>query len=298
MVRRTKFETKISHERWLVSYADFITLLFAFFVVMYSVSQVNESKYKVLSNTLEEVFSASKIDEIEDRLQTENNVAQLDELQEELQESLAGLIDEGDVVLSGNEQWVDIQLNANILFNTGKADPSEEAKKVFAEVAQILSPYENGVAVIGHTDDVPIRNAEFDSNWELSSSRAVSIVTLLAFQGVAPQRMSAVGYGEYQPIADNTTAEGRAKNRRVVLRVAKAAAPSAKETASQAVGSSEVEPNQNGEQQEDATETQNIQENQDDEDRIQPVKLRGGGLLFSSDPDLPRNNPPAQEPAQ
>lgn len=313
MLRRQSFETKINHERWLVSYADFITLLFAFFVVMYSVSQVSEKKYKVLSSTLEAAFSSGSLSDAdrEDDLHGDvsTNTAPLDLLQDEFTEAFSGLISAGKITLSGNEQWVEIELNSNILFGSASADASDTARRLFADVADILAPYDNAVAVSGHTDNVPIRNARYESNWALSSSRAVSVVNLLAYSGVSPERLSAVGYGEYRPIADNTTEEGRGLNRRVVLRVAKDAVPAdkvdARSLGDEAVDSDDradeirevgTEELNNGDGDENNVTADSVGSKSQPSDvrseipGLAPVKLEGGGLLFSSDPDLPRNN--------
>ena len=321
MIRRQPIETLPNRDRWLVSYADFITLLFAFFVVMYSISHVNEGKYKVLAETFDRAFSQTDGDmDIDQRLlnvETENELSgvqtgelgSLESLEQALESALAGLIAEGDVSLSGNEQWIDIALNANILFESGRAETSEEAERVFSDVASVLAPFENAVAVSGYTDNVPISNALYKNNWELSSARSVAVVSILAFQGVSPERLSAVGYGEYRPIADNQTPEGRAKNRRVVLRVAKDAVALPEQDVAELFAN---ELSQNGSessvdggtvnsdiQNGALADSNGVDDNNVDrnEAKVKPVKLRSGGLLFSSDPDLPRVNG-VEEPDQ
>lgn len=292
MIRRPRIETKINHERWLVSYSDFITLLFAFFVVMYSVSQVSESKYKMLSDTLEKTFSSTAQNPAAEVAQQpdENipNVVEPAMLAHELEEAFSGPISSGRVTLSGNEDWVELAVNSEVLFESGSARPGVEAVKIFSDVADILAPFDNAVAVSGHTDNVPISTSEFQNNWQLSSARAVSVVNLLAYGGVNPARLSAIGHGEYRPIADNSTAEGRAANRRVVLRVARDIVPQTPLGPEQAVISAESglpndqaspeaipEPLQAGDLPPDGP--------------IKPIKLKNGGLLFTSDPDLPQH---------
>ena len=322
MIRRQPIETKVNHERWLVSYADFITLLFAFFVVMYSISQVNESKYKVLSETLEQVFSdnvfvQSNLKEGDSDKLFSSSIpdvpAKLNQIQEQMITALSGMVKEGDVTLSGNEQWIEIALSANILFQSGQAKPSADAKRIFADIAQVLAPHANAIAVAGHTDTIPINNSQFSNNWELSAARSVAIVSLLAYQGVSPERMSAVGYGEHHPIADNTTPEGRKRNRRVVLRIAKDAvklpaepmdqvfpALDSKVDKEQNQSDSDVTPLLESQVKNPATNRQSHSDtsraNSNAKNRlykgIEPVKLKSGGLLFSSDPQLPRNNAP------
>ncbi|UBM23912.1 flagellar motor protein MotD [Pseudomonas sp. p1(2021b)] len=241
MARRRHTEEHENHERWLVSYADFITLLFAFFVVMYSISSINEGKYKVISQALIGVFNDPERsmkpipigDErpltikpteplVKDSEQTDAGLAQssvdpLQSIADDVREAFGDLIKSDQMTVRGNELWVEIELNSSLLFGSGDAMPSDVAFNLIEKVANILKPFANPVHVEGFTDNLPIRTAQYPTNWELSSARAASIVRLLAMNGVDPARMASVGYGEYQPVASNDTAEGRARNRRVVL---------------------------------------------------------------------------------
>lgn len=298
MIRRPSIETKINHERWLVSYSDFITLLFAFFVVMYSVSQVNETKYRTLSETLEHAFNAkdsTKGSESTDR--HEITLAALGDIQEQMESALQGVINDGTVTLNGNQFWVEIEIDANAFFASGKAQPSQEARRVLNKVASILAPFDNAVSIAGHTDDLPISNSEFQNNWELSAARAVSVVNLLAFAGVDPTRLSAVGYGEYRPIAPNDTEEGRRANRRVVLRVEQAQAEVPTVSAAESVGAGSSLPASGDESatldlsvSDDAAKLESEPVSEEGlPETVEPVKLRSGGLLFTSDPERSRN---------
>ncbi|UVJ45459.1 flagellar motor protein MotD [Pseudomonas sp. LS1212] len=241
MARRRPPQEHENHERWLVSYADFITLLFAFFVVMYSISSVNEGKYKVLSQALIGVFNDADRslkpipigDErpvtikpaeplIKDSEQLDAGLAQasIDPLQtiaNDVRDAFGDLIKSDQLTVRGNELWIEIELNSSLLFGSGDAMPSDVAFTIIEKVGKILKPFDNPVHVEGFTDDLPIRTAQYPTNWELSSARAASIVRMLAVEGINPVRMASVGYGEFQPIASNGTAEGRARNRRVVL---------------------------------------------------------------------------------
>lgn len=241
MRRRRHSEEHENHERWLVSYADFITLLFAFFVVMYSISSVNEGKYKVISQALLGVFSDPERsmkpipigDErpvsvtpaqplIKDSEQVDAGLAQVDSdplktISDDVSAAFGDLIQSNQMTVRGNELWVEIELNSSLLFGSGDAMPSDVAFEIIEKVANILKPFANPVHVEGFTDNLPIRTAQYPTNWELSSARAASIVRLLAMEGVNPARMASVGYGEYQPLTSNDTAQGRARNRRVVL---------------------------------------------------------------------------------
>lgn len=239
-MRRRRREEHENHERWLVSYADFITLLFAFFVVMYSISSVNEGKYKVLSDTLVGVFNqperaarpisigeevprtlAPDLDAAPESEESTGPTDALNQIALNVQEAFGDLIQSNQLTVRGNELWVEIDLNSSLLFSSGDAVPSEEAFAIVEKIAKILAPYENPVHVEGYTDNVPINTGPYPSNWELSTARAASIVRMLAAEGVSAGRMAAVGYGEFQPVSANETAEGRARNRRVVLVVSR-----------------------------------------------------------------------------
>ncbi|NBA95794.1 flagellar motor protein MotD [Pseudomonas sp. R5(2019)] len=241
MARRRPPEEHVNHERWLVSYADFITLLFAFFVVMYSISTINEGKYKVVSQALIGVFNDPerslrpipigderpltvkpaeplvKDAEEEDAGITQSAAEPLQTIAQDVRDAFGDLIKSNQLTVRGNELWIEIELNSALLFGSGDAMPSDKAFSIIEKVAQILKPFGNPVHVEGFTDNLPIRTSQYPTNWELSSARAASIVRLLAMEGVDPGRMASVGYGEFQPVTSNDTAEGRARNRRVVL---------------------------------------------------------------------------------
>lgn len=239
MRRRNKHESE-NHERWLVSYADFITLLFAFFVVMYSISSVNEGKYKVLSDTLGGVFnqpqqvinpiqigettplSLSPIDgqgEHDGGSEIEND--SLADIAQAMQAAFGDLISAGEIEVRGNELWIEIELSSGLLFPSGDALPLDNAFFLTEKIAEILAPYDNPIHVEGFTDNVPISSRLYPTNWELSAARAASVVRMLAHGGIDPSRLAAVGYGEFRPVADNTTVAGRRANRRVVLLVSR-----------------------------------------------------------------------------
>lgn len=241
MARRKRIEEHVNHERWLVSYADFVTLLFAFFVVMYSISQVNQSKYRVLSNTLNAAFNqpeltlkpiqigelpkSSPVSLIQldaSATQRADLPQEFKQLSEQLERALGGLIQSNLVTLRGNELWLEIELNSSLLFDSGDAElKNRAALELLGQIAAILRAQNNPVRVEGFTDDVPIHTPRYPSNWELSSARAASVVQFFIEEGLDPARLMAVGYAEYQPIAPNDSAEGRSRNRRVVLMVSK-----------------------------------------------------------------------------
>jgi chemotaxis protein MotB len=351
-----------NQDRWVVSYADFITLLFAFFVVMYSMSSVNEGKYKSLTESLGSAFSnqdkpkttpppappkpepahdtgqptpqdilnipfesmkpgnqatlgaeknletatvnnnasapepielflkGSQVspdvldvtfeataankqatteiagspalpetettpdsDSIEPSLdigkssfadllsipfealkpdkQTTAEIEKTRELSEgllkemqqlkqasnQLETALQPFIDDNLVAVKRNDYWIELEMNSELLFLSGEAALSSKAQPALQKIAQVINTLPNAVHVEGHTDNVPIDNQIFPSNWELSSARATSMVREFIKQGTDPTRLSAIGYGEFHPIGDNTTEEGRFKNRRVTL---------------------------------------------------------------------------------
>ncbi|PCK10066.1 MAG: Fis family transcriptional regulator [Alteromonadaceae bacterium] len=309
MIRREPIKSSISHERWLVSYADFITLLFAFFVVMYSVSQVNEQKYKVLSDTLSQVFAPSGIKNTSvpgDTNAANTNTVDIEQFAQQLQSVLAPLLDQQLVDIDLREQWVDISLPSQILFESGSAKIQRDARSLFSQLADLLAPIDNAIGVHGHTDDVAISTSQFADNWALSSARAVSIVSLLAYQGVNPRQLTAVAWGEYQPVADNATAEGRARNRRVVLRISRQMVPmSEQETIGPAPEPASVgnAGSVAAEMQAPTTSVAPITPleapgriDNSSPSALKPLKLQGGGLLFTSDPDLPRLNKVIESP--
>jgi chemotaxis protein MotB len=250
MGRRKHVEEHTNHERWLVSYADFITLLFAFFVVMYSISQVNESKYRVLSNTLEDAFNQPElaVDPIqigEKARSNPTNLVQLnanatktkdgeggpenaanmpDEFKQvatKIAEAFGDLMKQGLVTLRGNEEWLEIEMKSSLLFDSGDATLSNNALELLGQVAAILREQKNAVRVEGFTDNVPIHTPRYPSNWELSSARAAAVVQLFVEEGIDAGRLVAAGYGEFQPVGPNDTPENRTKNRRVVLMISK-----------------------------------------------------------------------------
>ncbi len=226
-----------NHDRWLISYADFITLLFAFFVVMYAVSAVNENKYRVLASALGDAFGkAPSSDAPVPQLPTvalppevrQRTLKQQQALEEQehmtevasnLLDVMAPLVKEGKVRVTQSRRGVSIEINANVLFEPGRAELEPRSLAVLRAVAEKLKDEPFNLEITGHTDNVPIRNSVFASNWELSAVRATSVVRLLADSGIAPARLSAIGREASQPIAANDTAEGRARNRRVELMI-------------------------------------------------------------------------------
>ena len=237
-----------NHDRWMVSYADFVTLLFAFFVVMYAMSSVNEGKYKALSNSIVDAFSKNDqqggvIDpiqtgtpptvfqpipldnpttvEVEKRRELSEEILKerrnLGQVSDQFKEVLTPFIDDKLVSVKRNDYWIELEMNSEMLFLSGEAELSKKAIPVLKKISEVISALPNAVNVEGHTDNVPIDNIKFRSNWDLSSARATSVVHELIKDGINPVRLSAIGYGEFHPVGDNKVEDGRFKNRRVVL---------------------------------------------------------------------------------
>ncbi|OGT18249.1 MAG: flagellar motor protein MotD, partial [Gallionellales bacterium RIFOXYD12_FULL_53_10] len=236
MARRRKRAEHDNHERWLISYADFVTLLFAFFVVMYSISSVNEGKYKTFSDSLNSAFSESSstvvpntqgqlfkvlVDKRDARMleQQRKIQAQMKAVDASLREVMGPLIAQGLVGVHQTKRGVVVDISASTLFREGEEKLQPGAQETLQQVALVLSRENQSVEVEGHTDDVPIKTTQFPSNWELSSGRASSVVRTLVTYGVPEKRLAAVGMAANQPVVANDTPENRAKNRRVSITI-------------------------------------------------------------------------------
>lgn len=255
MIRRRKryIEEAEHQDRWMVSFADFITLLFAFFVVMYSISSVNKGKYETFSESLDDALfhneKAAKaikvaktaepiqVGEIPTRIQPielpnlvtvteeEHQLSEeimeekrrLNEVSDEFQRALQPFVESQLVGIKKHDFWVELEMNSELLFASGSAELSSKALPVLEKVAEVVRHVPNVINVEGYTDDVPISTGIYPSNWDLSSARATNVVKELVKNEIPPNRLSAVGYGEFHPIGDNNNEEGRFKNRRVVL---------------------------------------------------------------------------------
>ncbi|MGE0918256.1 OmpA family protein [Trichlorobacter lovleyi] len=251
-------EKHANHERWLVSYGDFLTLLFAVFVAMYAMGQTDKKKAEELTQSLRESFGYSTqasagqkgvlqshdikpipaikpemaVIPITDRMPPagprQGNVgggagskqmAGEKEFREMASAIEAYLVKQGfqnKVALSITQRGLVISLKEAGFFDSGSAKLKQASVATLQGIAEGLQQYANRFRVEGHTDSVPIRSSEFRSNWELSTARATNVIHFLVESaGLSPNVLSAVGYGEYQPLVANDTPEQRAKNRRV-----------------------------------------------------------------------------------
>jgi len=237
--RRRGFEERENNERWLVSYADFITLLFATFVVMYSVSNVNEGRYRVLSNALSDAFGylhknptshatppviasivsptplkPNRNSEIDKQ---KKEARKMQELADRILKVLAPLVRDGQVRVVNTGRGIAVEINASVLFPPAQAVLRPDSVGGLKAVAAVLADIEEAMQVEGHTDDTPISTQQFPSNWELSSARASSVVRFFIANGIPAGRLSAIGYADNRPVSAESTAEARALNRRVTL---------------------------------------------------------------------------------
>lgn len=246
MARKKHDEEHENHERWLVSYADFITLLFAFFVVMYSVSQVNEGKYRVLSDALLQAFKPEHRNPtmipqqlnqqgpdtgvqsgMIPRLHMKRGDESLRRAREQKMRNIARdvlkalepLVKEGQVRVTESARGIAVEINASVLFKSAQATLEPESIRALTAVARVLAGTDNAIEVEGHTDREPISTAQFPSNWELSGARASSVVRLFIDNGVAPRRLVAAGYADTRPVDTNETPDGRTRNRRVTVMI-------------------------------------------------------------------------------
>jgi chemotaxis protein MotB len=274
MSRRKRHEEHDNHEAWAIPYGDLVTLLLAFFVVMYAMSTVNEGKYRVLSDSLSEAFNGaphapravSDADGTGTRVElprsqvrrlisaelpglpvssaeaatanatsaapatkasatapaaaagpdTAGN-AELSRVADEVTNAMGALVAAGEVKVRRYQNSVAVDISSDILFSSGVARLAPAALPALQHLADALKPFTNAIRVEGHTDDVPIRTAEFQSNWELSAARAASVVHLFMDRGIAPDRLAVMGFGQYRPTASNQSVTGRNANRRVAV---------------------------------------------------------------------------------
>lgn len=242
MRRKRRKKPHMNHERWLVSYADFITLMFAFFVVLFATAQADKKKEAAVSQAIDRafrtlgLFQPSKIDPktrgfavsrdtsaapvnivLGDQLAASPAVrADLERLQRELQGKLSNQIAQHVVAMHIGRDGLVISLREAGFYNSGSAAPHASSMPSLDSIAETLKTAPYDIRIEGHTDNVPIHTAQFASNWELSTARASTLTRLfIERHDFRPARLSASGYAEFHPVASNATAEGRGENRRV-----------------------------------------------------------------------------------
>ena len=226
--RKGEPEKAANHERWLITYADLITLLMIFFVLMYTISNVNAKKFAQLSSSMSQALLGEKTGNfigeapgplMIDTGQTQSSKAEaanMDDAVKTLKKYIKEKGLEGKVEVGQEERGLVISLKEALLFNIGSADLTPEAREVIHHVGEVLAEMPNNIRIEGHTCNLPIRTARYPSNWELSTTRATNVVRFLVQQvGLEPDKLSATGYGEFRPMVPNTSEKNRALNRRV-----------------------------------------------------------------------------------
>lgn len=238
--------------RWVVSYADFTTMLLALFIVLYAVSQLDIAQMNQFANSLKKslmsvqvenkkeisklkkIFATTatkivakpviiedfkgQIEQLKEKLkEAQENVStdmvQLENLKKQLEDNLNT---QNEISMIPSERGLTISFADTVLFESGEAVIKPSAKNTLEEIVSILKPLPNSIRIEGHTDDQPINTSQYPSNWELSTARATSMVKMFIDNyGFSPEKLSAAGYGEHKPVAPNTTPEGRQNNRRV-----------------------------------------------------------------------------------
>ncbi|HHL39732.1 MAG TPA: flagellar motor protein MotD [Deltaproteobacteria bacterium] len=228
MGRKKKHEEHENHERWLVSYADFITLLFAFFTSMYAISSVNEGKFRVLSESLNIAFNPFENYTPADQQRGTRIVTDLRSQVaskfkqsftrdfKQLKNALSKLDRTSKVQIRLDDRGVIVSISATVLFRPGSAELAPESYAMLDEIARALKDMTGHIRIEGHTDNIPINTPAYPSNWELSSARAITILRyFIDRHGFDPRKLSASGYGEFRPLVSNDTPSGRARNRRI-----------------------------------------------------------------------------------
>lgn len=296
-MRRFNLDEEADTDRWMVSYADFITLMFAFFVVMYAISSVNDEKYRVLSATLAETFAVDRastepIQVGEPALSASPHVVDLPDSDAHADQEfgdtfikdpvraaeslLGGFAEQEGVSIQSNNDWLELNLDASVLFAPGKTSLTPAAEALLERSLALLKKTNNPVTIEGYTDNVPSESALYPSNWEVSSARASAVARYFVGQGIRGERISAVGYGENYPLATNATPAGRAANRRVVIVLARRM---------------DASRNLNANPNSSAFTFARTAEPQAIDEEVMQVRKPDGGLLFSNEPGaVPASN--------
>jgi chemotaxis protein MotB len=216
---RSRSRTANNHERWLVSYADFITLLFAFFVVLFAASTVDEKKMRSFAAGFENYMDHSgegDVSQLPGTLHSDLSVKEVQTSFEQLEADLWPEIESGKIELSKEPRGLVMSLSESALFPPGEASLQARSIPIMRKVGVSLSRLPGQIRLEGHTDDSPIRTRLYPSNWQLSTARATAVLKFLINERSMPSdRLSAAGYGEFRPLVPNDSPKNRAKNRRV-----------------------------------------------------------------------------------
>ncbi len=209
---------------WVMTYGDMMSLLLTFFVLIVSFSSMQEAKFKEAANSLRQAFGVlvqpNSVIDFNRPLVPKNDFGDSDDLLYEVRELEMALLDQNmqdQVQVAVTPDGVTFRVDAPVFFARGQASLQPSSAVLLDKLASFLRKFPNEIRVEGHTDPLPIRSVRFPSNWDLSAARAVSVARYFQEHGVPSERLAAVGYGEFHPLADNATPEGRARNRRVEI---------------------------------------------------------------------------------
>jgi chemotaxis protein MotB len=223
--RRRNLIIRRKVDGWVMTYADMMSLLLTFFILIVSFSSLQHAKFKRAAQSLQEAFGI--LDHAESVIEFQNpvypelsrNKAE-EEVYYEMQEIEQVILEKGldrEVQIELQDNGVMFRIQAPFLFASGQADLREEPRKILTELSVLFTKFPYLIRIEGHTDSIPINSVRFPSNWELSAARAVTVARYFQGLGLPPERIAATGYGEYHPIAENETDAGREKNRRVEI---------------------------------------------------------------------------------
>jgi chemotaxis protein MotB len=233
MAKKDRKEPESSGGGWLTTYADLVTLLFAFFVLLYAFSQVEQEKFDIIASSLNAVLNGKGYELIENEAKpptpdnptnpedpTGNDPTADSQTKDRLVSQLTALIEELElddyVDIQVEDEFVSLTIRDAVVFDSGSADVKAEGRTILLEISRIFETLNNDILIEGHTDNIPINTPEYPSNWELSLDRALNVMYFFVdVSGLEEDRFGVVGFGENQPIADNDTPEGREQNRRV-----------------------------------------------------------------------------------
>jgi chemotaxis protein MotB len=212
-------------EAWLLPYSDMLTLLLALFIVMFAMGQTDKQKLQSMSQQFNIIFAGGKgvmkndgQSSISMPSNTEIEDAKMSEIKKTLEDEISQEGYSDKVKVDVNSDGLEISIQDVVLFNTGEADVKDNLSPLLLQISNMIKGLDNEIKVVGYTDNVPIKNDKFQSNWELSSMRAINVMNFMVDLGkIQADKVSIQAYGEYKPKFDNTTEQGRAKNRRVEI---------------------------------------------------------------------------------
>ncbi|SEK48152.1 chemotaxis protein MotB [Colwellia chukchiensis] len=310
-------------ERWLVSYADYMTLLFALFVVLYAMAMVDEAPFETATESIGRVFQANEKavknrghgddilpvnsaktnkrlfgdgilaeagPELVAGAVTLSNVSHaqvgttLTSLEKELHSALYDLVESGYAQLQVDGDWLEIELNSALLFPSGSSSATNAAKDILAAISEVIGDASNYIRIRGYTDNQAIDTEIYSSNWELSVFRATAILRVLETLNINPARMAIEGYGQYYPSADNNTDTGRAKNRRVVIALSKYGIEKANLLTTPTISVKDVEA------------IKNISSDDEEDGEIRIIRLDNGGIRITTRAEENNHNEEANLP--